>query len=971
MPNRAYRLVACLVCALFACQAGAGESRLRWQAVAELPDATGGPGGEGAMGPGENLGVAGPFAGVHNDRLIVAGGANFPIPEGRGLWDPECYKRYEDRVWVLSRRPADDGFVYRWLQGPQAKLPSPRAYGTSVSTPLGVLCVGGVNQPRDAQGNKIVGDDGKALPDTVFADCFLLRWEPDRRSVVRIDLPGLPVPSVYGCGAMVGDHVYVAVGQTGVGLESASARVFALDLSRLSIDTDGTLVIAPRADRFGDDVAAWEEVEPIPGGERAYAMAAAQHDGFDDCLYVFGGRREAREGDDKRWLVPVTPDGLSQWRLYEQTWEFNPRRAGSPQGAWRRRADIRSGGETIGLTAGAAVAVGQSHVLLLSGSDGGNLRDAFGERNVGWSNYYDERGVSRHRGFHRQTLSYHAITDTWAGLGPAPLMDDPESGSARQIAANAVTTPAVVWGDQIILPSGEVRPKVRSPKVWAVTLRPVETSFGVINYAVLITYLLAMVGVGFWFMRFNQNTNDYFRGGQNIPWWAAACSIYATMLSSLTFVGLPSKTFAQDWTYFMGNMMIIAVAPIAVFIALPFFRRIDATSAYEYLELRFNVWVRLFGSLSFSLFHLFRMAVVMSLTGLALAATTPLSPAQSVVIMGILCIVYCTLGGIEAVIWTDTIQTAVLLGGGLLALVMLLIGAGGEGLDAAWDAGKFNLAHFNLDVTSAQIALWVILIGAIGQNLSSYTADQAVVQRYMTTPDEKRAARSIWMNAALVLPGSVLFFGLGTALFAYYHQHPEQLDPTRGTDQVLPYYIATQMPVGLAGLIIAGVFAAAQSTVSTSMNSTATTVVTDFLRRFDVCRSERGYLRAAQALTVLIGVTGTGIGLFFVNPEIKSLFDEFLKIIGLFMGVLGGLFVLGVVTQRANGPGAFVGAVVGAGVMFCLGSYTEVNGYLYTSIGITTCFVVGLAASFVLPEKAKPKMGLTLFTLSGGRNGDA
>ncbi|MGB1927599.1 MAG: sodium:solute symporter, partial [Rubripirellula sp.] len=366
---------------------------------------------------------------------------------------------------------------------------------------------------------------------------------------------------------------------------------------------------------------------------------------------------------------------------------------------------------------------------------------------------------------------------------------------------------------------------------------------------------------------------------------------------------------------------------VAVLIAMPFFRRIDATSAYEYLERRFNRSVRLFGSASFTLFHIFRMAVVMSLTGLALAVATPLTPSQSVLLMGTLSILYCTMGGIEAVIWTDTIQTFVLLGGALLAMVMLIAGVDGgfSGFfEAASAAEKFSMANLHWDITDTQVALWVIVVGAIAQNLSSYTADQAVVQRYMTTADQKLAARSIWTNAMLAIPATFLFFGIGTALFAFYRSHPEKLDPTMTTDQIFPLFIAREMPVGIAGLIVAGVFAAAQSTVSTSMNSTATTIVTDFMRPFKACKTESGYLKAARLWTVLIGIVGTLLGLVFINPEIKSLFDAFIKVIGLFMGVLGGLFVLGAVTRRANARGAMVGAIVGAGFMFYLWRFTEV-----------------------------------------------
>lgn len=180
------------------------------------------------------------------------------------------------------------------------------------------------------------------------------------------------------------------------------------------------------------------------------------------------------------------------------------------------------------------------------------------------------------------------------------------------------------------------------------------------------------------------------------------------------------------------------------------------------------------------------------------------------------------------------------------------------------------------------------------------------------------------------------------------------------TDQIFPLFIAHEVPVGIAGLIVAGIFAAAQSTVSTSMNSTATAVVTDFLRPFGVLQTERGYLRCARGLTLAFGTAGTLLGLLFVNPDIRSLFDQFLKVIGLFMGVLGGLFVLGVLTRRVHGWAALLGALGGALVMGALPLYTRINGYLYAAIGITVCFVIGYGLSLLIPLRQKPLTGLTI-----------
>ena len=474
---------------------------------------------------------------------------------------------------------------------------------------------------------------------------------------------------------------------------------------------------------------------------------------------------------------------------------------------------------------------------------------------------------------------------------------------------------------------------------------------------VLTLYLVGVVLLGLYFMNKNKNTNDFFRGGQSIPWWGAACSIYATMLSSLTYMALPAIVYQTDWVLLIGILTIVAVAPIAVYVAVPFFRQIDATSAYEYLSKRFNMGVRLFASALFTLFHLSRMGVVMALTALAIAAITPFSATESVLLMGVLCLLYCTLGGIEAVIWTDTLQTVVLLLGAIVCFVVLVSGVDGgisEFVTVGFSDDKFTL--WNADFSSGSIttlSIWVIVLGGIGQNLSSYTADQAIVQRYMVTPDPEAAKKSIWANAIIAAPSSVLFFCIGTGLYLFYQAHPAQLNPTAQIDQIFPTFIVTQLPAGLAGLIIAGIFAAAQSTVSTSINSMATTLVTDFVRPSNLVKTEKGYMRAAQWLTFIVGVIGTCVGLVFIDPAIRSLMDTYFVVIGMFMGALGGLFVLGVVTRRANGVGAMVGLVVGVSIMVLCWKYNLANGYLYCTIGIVSCVVVGYLVSLMFPGQRR------------------
>ena len=354
------------------------------------------------------------------------------------------------------------------------------------------------------------------------------------------------------------------------------------------------------------------------------------------------------------------------------------------QSPWKRLADT-----PVPLTAGTAVSYGPAHIVVPGAATLSILHDVISSG--------AEMREYDHPGFPRTAYAYHTITDTWIALGENP--------------GTQVTTPAVRWGDEIFLVSGEIRPRVRTNQVWRFTVNEKGHSFGAINTTVVVVYLLAMVGIGVFFTFRNKSTDDYFRGGKEIPWWAAGCSIFATMLSSITYMAIPAKAFAQDWVYWIGSFLILGVAPIAIYVALPFFRRIDATSAYEYLELRFNRGARLIGSGSFSLFHVFRMGVVLALAALALASVTPLTPSQCVIVMGVLSIIYCTLGGVEAVVWTDTAQTIILLGGAVVCFCFAFFRADAGSFDAAINAGKLHA--INLDFGSSSfmtMALWVVVL---------------------------------------------------------------------------------------------------------------------------------------------------------------------------------------------------------------------------------------------------------------------
>jgi len=844
---------------------------LAWDPLPPLPDPEG---------------FAGMFAGISGDdkigrALILAGGAKFP--RGRP-WDGGQKVWYDD-VFVL---PDPKG---KWKTG--FKLPRALAYGVSVTTDDGVICLGGGDAKRH------------------YADVLKLTWTGQDVAIER--LPSMPEPAAFFCGAMLDGVVYVAGGKDWPmpyrptnepeRLPVALKTFWALDLGK------------PRG-RLR-----WQKLEPWPGPARMQAVAAVQQGRF----FLLGGvgLDNARPGDDKRVFLT-------------DCYCYDPK-----DKSWTRIADLP---RPAAAAPTPAVPLGQASFALVGGDGGQN---AFRVMELKGS----------HPGFPASVLCYHTITDTWAVRGEYPK--DPAAGVWPPVTTNTAT-----WHGRYVVPSGEARPGIRTPKVYWARPAEVRRHFAWLDYVVLAVYLGALVAMGFYFSRREKTTGDFFLGGHRIPWWAAGLSIFGTQLSAITFMAIPGKAFHTDWLYFLGNMMIVVTAPAVVFLYLPFFRRLNVTTAYEYLEKRFNGATRLLGSTAFVLFQAGRMGVVLFLPAAALHTVTGMDVYLCIAVMGVLATLYTVLGGIEAVVWTDVLQVFVLLGGALLALAIIVFEVDG-GLRAivaeGAAAGKLRVVHLTWDWTAA--ALWVVLLGKPIEVLISYTADQTVVQRYLTTPDEKAAARGIWTNAALTIPASIIFFGVGTALWAFYRGHPAMLNPGGKIDEIFPWFIAQQLPMGIAGLVIAGLFAAAMSSLDSSMNSMATAVTTDFYRRYRPEAPDAKCLRLARGLTVAFGAVGTALALYMAYLNSTSMWDQYIKIIGLFGGGLAGLFALGIFTRRTTAAGALVGFGSSAALLAWVQHVAPFHPMLYPAVSMGSCVVVGYVASLLLPREARSHEGLTLYTM--------
>lgn len=826
-------------------------------------------------GLADGEGLAGTFAGILNNSLILAGGTSFP--EGKP-WEGGT-KHFSDIIRVYNRTA--DGTLQQ-IEIEQ-KFPLAIGEGASATVPQGVVCIGGLT------------------PGGLSDQVWLLSATTNGISVE--EMPSLPLPLRSAAAAAIGSRVFVAGGE---GPDGTSDLFMVLDVARPDVG--------------------WQKLPALPVSVSG-AMAAAQMDGEEISIHVMGGRARLHNEETTRF--------------YSCVYRYRPSRA-----VWERMNDMKPGkGESpLTLAAGTAAAVGASHIVVAGGDDGRIFNQV--ELAVSAINGGDSTSVRirdslwiNHSGFNRHIWIYNTVTDTW-------FLEGEWSGSPVAV------LPAVHWGGKVIFPGGETRPGIRSSVITELgfSVKPV---FGWLNYLVLIIYFAGMLMLGFFFMKREGDTDDFFKAGGRIPWWAAGISIFATTLSAITFIAIPAKSYASDWRMFTFNMAIIIIAPVVIRYFLPFFRRFNFDTAYQYLEARFNRQVRWLASALFVFFMVTRISIVLFLPSLALNAVTGFSVYWAIIIMGVVTIIYCTSGGIEAVVWGDVIQGFILLAGALLALVFMLSGVEGGlagFIDITIPRGKFHTFDFRFNFS--QPVFWVVLIGGLANSLISYTSDQSVVQRYMTTRDEQATARSIWLNGFLSIPVTVIFFLLGTGLYAFYTSNPERMAVVNpNIDSVFPQFIVAQMPAGLAGLLIAAIFAAAMSTLSSNINSVAAVITSDFYKTMSKDGVMKHSMGVARWSGVVAGVLGIGMALILATWNIASLWDQFNTFLGLLTGGLGALFIMGIFFPRISGMAAIGGVLAGLVVLILIKNYSDLSFLLYGFAGLTSSVVFAWLLSPLFPNR--------------------
>jgi SSS family solute:Na+ symporter len=503
-------------------------------------------------------------------------------------------------------------------------------------------------------------------------------------------------------------------------------------------------------------------------------------------------------------------------------------------------------------------------------------------------------------------------------------------------------------------------------------------SLPLIDIIIIFVYLAAMVLVGFYFSRNNKNADQFTKASGKVPGWAIGLSIYATFLSSNTFLGVPGKAFGGNWNAFVFSLSMPFAAWIASKYFVPFYRSTGEISAYTHLEKRFGPWARTYAVICFLLTQLARMGSIFFGIALSLQALLGYSMSAIMIVMGICIILYTVLGGMEAVIWTEVVQGIIKTLGALLILYLIIRGMPG-GIKNIVDIGssnqKFSLGSISPDFT--QSTFWVVLFYGFFINLNNFGMDQNYIQRYHTATSSKQAARSVWLCVALYVPASLLFFVIGAALFAYYQVHPElaeavrqqvaaerlgsgasgaaiqqlaaTLQPADYGDKIMPHFMVTKVPAGLVGLIVSAILSAAMSTISSGMNSSATVFTMDIYKRyFNKEVDEKKKLRVLHIATVLIGIAGMCTGIAMIG--IKSLLDIWWELSGIFAGGMLGLFLLGIISRRTKNHAALTATIIGIIVILwmTLSNYLPVKyAFLRNPLHKNMVIVVGTLTIFL------------------------
>lgn len=478
-------------------------------------------------------------------------------------------------------------------------------------------------------------------------------------------------------------------------------------------------------------------------------------------------------------------------------------------------------------------------------------------------------------------------------------------------------------------------------------------ALGSFDIVVLLVYFVGVLALGTYLGRRQKDVSDYFVGHRVVPWWAIMSSIVATETSALTFIGVPALAFATDISFIQIVVGYMIGRVVVALLFIPSYFKGELITVYQVLRSRFGPAAQRFASVIFLVTRSLADGVRLFATAIVLVVMTGFTELQAITIIAVVTVLYCYLGGMRAVIWTDLTQLVVYLVGAVIAAILLLNQIPGGWAEVArlgHEYGKWHFVTWQLDFTQSY-TIWAGIIGGAFFTTATHGTDQLMVQRYLCARSQRQATAALLSSGLVVFVQFLLFLVIGVMLFAYYTHFPHTT-PFAKTDQVFPYFIVNNLPSGVRGLVIAALFAAAMSTLSSSLNSSSASTVADFYRPVAQGREEKHYLRVARWLTVFWAFVQLVVA--YLARKEPSVLEAGLAIAAFTNGSLLGIFLLGVLTRRVGQTAGLIGMAVGLGIMIYI-SRTAVAWPWYVLIGSCVTFLTGVIASFIFGSRPRPQ----------------
>ena len=466
----------------------------------------------------------------------------------------------------------------------------------------------------------------------------------------------------------------------------------------------------------------------------------------------------------------------------------------------------------------------------------------------------------------------------------------------------------------------------------------------IIDIIVFLLFTGGVVAFGCSFFKKKGTSEEFTSAGRSLPGWVVGMSIFATYVSSISYLGYPGKAFSGDWNAFVFSLSIPIASYFAARYFVPFYRSQDSISAYSFLENRFGPWARIYASSCYLLTQIARTGSILYLLALPMNVLLGWNIQTIIIVTSVAIVLYSMLGGMKAVIWTEAIQGIILIGGALVCMFILLFDmpeGPAQTFSIAMEDGKFSLGSFGSSLSES--TFWVCLIYGVFTNLQNYGIDQSYVQRYHTAKNEKEAKFSALFGGYLFIPVSAVFFMIGTGLYAFYKVHPGILPDGVGADYVFPFFIVNELPVGLTGLLIASIFAAGMSTIATSVTSSSTIILTDYYQRFRKHAGNRERMLVLKLSSVGVGVAGILVAFAFMS--VQSALDAWWALASIFSGGMLGLFLLGYISKKARNFDAVLGVVCGVILVCWIVISPFVHANLAIVFGTLLIFLVGFLSA--------------------------